>query len=226
MKQSAAITLRYAEGTSGMSRRIKVKLSRVQEILRINKFNKFDDVSDATWKTMIDKVSVNLELLSVEVRWRNPDVLEQTREFVPKEPKQNYVMPKAIRGIHLAPTSRDGQQYCPLFQQGTCSMDAETGGKEVNDQGKTMKCRLGKHQCAAVLRGGRACHGQQPARDCKLDKRHWKPERVLGVLCHEDCSLSEWCELCSRWHCVACGPGDGCEATEAIEGNHLPVSTK
>ena len=108
MKQSAAVTLRYAEGKSGMSRRIKVKLSRVQEILRINKFDKFDDVSDATWKTMIDEVSFNLEVLSVEVRWRNPDVLEQTREFAPKEPRQNHVMPKAIQGIHLASTSRDG----------------------------------------------------------------------------------------------------------------------
>ena len=82
---------------------------------------------------MIDEVSVNLEVLSVKAQWKNPDVLEQTREFAPKEPRQNHVMPKAIQGIHLASTSRNGQQYCPPFQQGTCSMDAETGGRKVND---------------------------------------------------------------------------------------------
>ena len=94
----------------------------------------------------------------------------------------------------------------------------------MNDQGKTLKCRLGKHRCAAILRGGRACHGQHPARDCKLDRRQWKPERVLGVLCHEDCSLSEWCELCSCWHCVVCGPRDGCEATQLSTPSIVPAT--
>ena len=145
---------------------MKAKLSRVQEILRIGKIDMFHDVTDAQWKTMIDEASVNLEVLSVKAQWRNPDVLEQTREFAPKEPRQNHVMPKAIQGIHLASTSRNGQQYCPLFQQGTCSMDAEIGGRVVSDQGKTIRCRLGKHQCAALFKGGRTCHGQHPAKEC------------------------------------------------------------
>ena len=93
MKQSAAITLRYAEGKSGMSRRIKVKLSRVQEILRIGKIDMFDDVTDAQWKTMIDEASVNLEVLSVKAQWRNPDVLEQTREFASQGRTTSCPMP-------------------------------------------------------------------------------------------------------------------------------------
>ena len=47
MKQSAAFTLRYAEGKSGMSCRIKVKLSRVQQTLRIGDTDMFDDISGA-----------------------------------------------------------------------------------------------------------------------------------------------------------------------------------
>ena len=55
-------------------------------------------------------------------------------------------------------------------------MDAVTGGKMVNEQGKTMGCRLGMHQCAAMFRGGRTCHGQHSGRDCRDLKRHWKPD--------------------------------------------------
>ena len=105
LKQSAAITPRYAEVKSGMARRIKAKLSQVQEILRINNIDMFASVSDARWKTMIDEASVNLEVLSIKAQWRNPDVTEQTKEFAPKEPWQNHVMLKAIQGIHLASTS-------------------------------------------------------------------------------------------------------------------------
>ena len=68
--------MRYAEGKSGMSRKIKVKLSRVQEILRYRAVAKFDDVTESEWKNMIDEVSIDCGLLSVEVIWRNPDVLE------------------------------------------------------------------------------------------------------------------------------------------------------
>ena len=121
--QSEAITLRYADAKSGMSRRIKTKLSRVQQSLRRKNCNKFDDVTNSQWKAMVDEASVNLEVLPVETRWRNPDLLEQPKERAPREPRQNYIMPKAIQGIYLASTSRDGQQYCTLFQQGTCNMD-------------------------------------------------------------------------------------------------------
>ena len=58
LKQSEAIALRYADAKSGMSRRIKTKLSRVQQSLRRKNCNKFDDVTNSQWKAMVDEASV------------------------------------------------------------------------------------------------------------------------------------------------------------------------
>ena len=168
----APITLRYAEGKNGLSRKIKVKLSKVQDIFRSKAVLSFDEVTESEWKTMIDEASIDCGLMSVESLWRNPDVQEQSRSFAPREPKQNWIMPKVIRDIHLSPISRDGSRYCPLPRQGNCEMDIE--GRE---QGKTRMCKLGHHRCAALLKTGSTCHMKHPAKDCRM-KRHYDPNTV------------------------------------------------
>ena len=178
IKEVAPITLRYAEGKAGLSRQIKVKLARVQTFLRERGTAKFDDITEVEWKSMwLNSQGLEQGAVATTLLWRNPDVLEQTREFAIREPRINYTMPKMIteKEIYLRPTSRDGQHYCPLFQQGICNMDDETGGKTYDDRGRLMGCRLGKHLCAAVFRGDRACHGNHPGKDCINTKRHWKP---------------------------------------------------
>ena len=186
LRDVAPITLRYAEGKAGMSRSIKMKMSQVQTILRNNGTLRFDDLTDIDWKSIWADVDQEERApLSTERIWRNADVVEQKREFVIKEPRINFMMPRMIlraddanTQIYLEPESRDGQRYCPLYQQGKCRMDEATGGQVKDEKGRICGCRLGQHRCAAAIKGGRTCHGTHAGKDCRI-KRHWTPS-------HED----------------------------------------
>ena len=110
----------------------------------------------------------------------------ESREFELRDdfrtPMENFNMPKMIKGIYLAATSRGGDKYCPLFQQGTCSFPllGEPTMQLSHEGEKNLsfgtKCKLGLHRCAALCRGGRSCHGTHPGKDC-LNKKLWKPDK-------------------------------------------------
>ena len=135
----APITLRYAEGKAGMSRKIKTKLAKVQGQLRDRGIKTFDEVDEQMWKDFLEKAvaEVSSTPLPVRVLWRNPDVTAESREFEVRETDFDsgrtaiFNMPKMIaatwhraddEGIYLGATSRAGDQYCPLYQQGICEL--------------------------------------------------------------------------------------------------------
>ena len=184
----APITLRYAEGKAGLSRKIKMKLAKVQGQLRTLEIKTFDEVHENTWKFLLDEAAAEVSStpLTVAVLWRNPDMTLESREFELRDdfrtPMENFNMPKMIKGIHLAATSRGEDKYCPLFQQGTCSFPllGEPTMQLTHEGEKNLsfgtKCKLGLHRCAALCRGGRSCHGTHPGKDC-LNKKLWKPDK-------------------------------------------------
>ena len=94
--------------------------------------------------------------------WRNPDVAESGGGF--KVKKSQIAFPKQLKGVPLAPSSRDGKRYCVDFQYDRCQ--------------EGDSCQLGLHRCAAVFRGGRTCHGNHPGIGCRNTKRHAVPEGV------------------------------------------------
>ena len=195
IQSDAPITLRYAEGKAGASRTIKTKLAKVQGQLRTLGIKKFEDIDELTWKDLLEKAAAEVSSapLMVGVLWRNPDVTMESREFEIRDdfrtPMENFNMPKMIsgmtagstKGIYLTATSRGGDTYCPLFQQGTChfpllgdsSMALSVDGEKNLSFGS--KCKLGDHRCAALCRGGRSCNGNHPGKDCR-NKKHWKPD--------------------------------------------------
>ena len=121
LKATAPITLRYADGKDGLSRQIKTKLSKVQEIIRDQGVLSFDELSEPEWKDVVDEASKNCGPMSVECLWRNADVEEQVKSFTPKKPKRSITMPKVIGNIHLATNSRSGTKRARTEVSGVVS---------------------------------------------------------------------------------------------------------
>lgn len=167
---------RYPQVKLGPYRTVKAKLARVQVALRKGRIGTSEDISPGRWQEILGEASADILPHPTEVRWRNPDTAHSAYRFAPREPRRNCTMPEQLGSIYLTPTSRDRKYLFPLFQQDCCDMDTDEGGKETDEQGRGMGCRLGKHMCAAMYRTGRACHGQHPGGECRQTSKHWKPE--------------------------------------------------
>jgi len=160
----APITLRYADGKEGMSKVCKLVCAAVFSTLAEKGIQTFDEIPVQQWDALAGeaRAKVESEPLEVKTLWRNPDVAESGGGF--KVKKSQIAFPKMLKGVPLAPSSRDGKRYCVDFQYDRC----QEGGS----------CQLGLHRCAAVFRGGRTCHGNQLGIGCKNIKRHAVPEGV------------------------------------------------
>ncbi len=78
--------------------------------------------------------------------------------------RSQIAFPKQLKGVPLAPSSRDGKRYCVHFQYDKCQ--------------EGDSCQLGLHKCAAVFRGGRTCHGNHPGIGCRYTDKHAVPEEA------------------------------------------------
>ncbi len=124
----------------------------------------FDEIPIQQWETLAGQARAKVESKPLEVKtvWRNPDVAESGGGF--KVKKSQIAFPKQLKGVPLAPSSRDGKRYCVDFQYAKCQ--------------EGDSCQLGLHKCAAVFRGGRTCHGNHPGIGCRNTKRHAVPEEA------------------------------------------------
>ena len=160
----APITLRYADGKEGMSKVCKLVCAAVFSSLAKKDIQTFDEIPAQQWVALAGEARAKVESKPLEVKtvWRNPDVAESGGGF--KVKKSQIAFPKQLKGVPLAPSSRDGKRYCVDFQYDRCQ--------------EGDSCQLGLHRCAAVFRGGRTCHGNHPGIECRNTKRHAVPEEV------------------------------------------------
>ena len=101
--------------------------------------------------------------------WRNEDVAEPTKKFLVRVDSvklalKQPVMPKQLNNKLLASKSRDGTNYCALFQSQECKEEAVS---LLRADGRQADCKFGLHSCAVIFKSGRMCHGDHPAIKCE-----------------------------------------------------------
>jgi len=161
----APVTSSYAEGKEGKSRTCKTICAVVFAKLASRDISTFEEVSAQQWEELAieARAEVGSKPLDVNVAWRNPDVEESEGGVKLKNSQTRYPMQSA--GVPLAPSSRDGKGYCVDLQCSSCR-----GGDECSSL--DLQCRFGLYRCAAVFRGGRACHGIYPGSERESTRRH------------------------------------------------------
>ena len=112
----APITLRYADGKEGMSKGCKLICAAVFSSLAKEDIQTFDEIPIQQWEALAGEARAKVESKPLEVKavWRNPDVAEAEGGF--KVKKSQIDFPKQLKGVPLAPSSRDGKKYCVDFQ--------------------------------------------------------------------------------------------------------------
>ena len=116
----APITLRYADGKEGMSKVCKLVCAAVFSSLAEEDIQTFDEIPVQQWEALAGQARAKVESKPLEVKtvWRNPDVAESGGGF--KVKKSQIAFPKQLKGVPLAPSSRDGKRYCVDFQHDRC----------------------------------------------------------------------------------------------------------
>ena len=168
LSNEAPITLRYAEGKGGKARACKLICAAALNVLDNGLVQNFAEVSHEQWAEIAIKARTMIEAepFNLVPSWRNPDVAECEEGFITK--KSQMTFPRELNGITLTPCSKDGQKYCADFQGNHCG----AATSPAPQQG--VRCPAGLHKCAALYKGGRACHGNHPGSECANKRKHVK----------------------------------------------------
>ena len=159
------IPLKLAEKEEGMSRACELICVAAFASLVGNNAHTFEEVSVQQWEAVAKDAKARVLAISFEVNplWTNADLGKAEKGAEDRESQPTF--PNHLKRVRLGSFRRSGQRYCTEFQYGICQDECPSSAL---------------HRCAAVLKGGRSCHGTHPGSACWNTKRYISPQEVIS----------------------------------------------